>query len=38
MKLPEDRLAVSFPKSLDSRIKATLVGSLFLLRELYFRP
>jgi len=37
-KLPEDRLAVSFPKSLDSRIKATLVGALFLLRELYFRP
>lgn len=37
-KMSEERLAVSFPKSLDSRIKATLVGTLFLVRELYFRP
>jgi len=38
MKPVEDRLAISFPKSLDPRVKATLIGALFLLRELYFRP
>jgi len=34
----EERLGVSFPIDLPVNQKATLVGALFLLRELYFKP